>query len=43
VYIQSAKLNGKEYPYCHIDHAQILAGGVLELFMGPKPNKNWGI
>lgn len=43
VYIQSAKLNGKAYPYCHIDHAQILAGGVLELFMGPKPNKNWGI
>jgi predicted alpha-1,2-mannosidase len=43
VYIQSAKLNGATYPYCHIDHAQVLAGGVLELFMGPKPNKNWGI
>jgi predicted alpha-1,2-mannosidase len=43
IYIQSATLNGKPYPYCHIDHAQITAGGILELLMGPRPNKNWGI
>ena len=43
VYIQSATLNGKPYPYCHIDHAQIVSGGVLELIMGPRPNKNWGL
>jgi putative alpha-1,2-mannosidase len=43
VYIQSATLNGKPYPYCHIDHAQVTAGGILELIMGPQPNKNWGI
>jgi predicted alpha-1,2-mannosidase len=43
VYIQSATLNGAPYPYCHIDHAQIMAGGVLELTMGPRPNKNWGL
>jgi predicted alpha-1,2-mannosidase len=43
VYIQSATLNGKPYPYCHIDHAQIVSGGVLELHMGPAPNKKWGI
>jgi len=43
VYIQSAKLNGQPYPYCHIDHAQIAAGGTLELTMGPRPNKNWGL
>ncbi|TDW96326.1 GH92 family glycosyl hydrolase [Dinghuibacter silviterrae] len=42
VYIQSATLNGQPYPYCHIDHAQLLAGGVLELQMGPSPNKKWG-
>ena len=38
IYIQSAMLNGKPYPYCHIDHGQIMAGGTLELVMGPKPN-----
>ena len=43
VYIQGATLNGRPYPYCHIDHAQIAAGGVLELTMGPRPNKNWGL
>jgi predicted alpha-1,2-mannosidase len=43
VYIQSARLNGKPYPYCHIDHADIISGGVLELDMGPEPNKKWGI
>jgi predicted alpha-1,2-mannosidase len=43
VYIQSAKLNGKTYNKCHIDHQQIINGGTLELVMGPQPNKNWGI
>ena len=43
VYIQSATLNGKPYPFCHIDHAQVVSGGVLELQMGPRPNKKWGI
>ncbi|HEV2479109.1 MAG TPA: GH92 family glycosyl hydrolase [Puia sp.] len=43
VYIQNATLNGRPYPYCHIDHAQIAAGGTLELTMGPRPNKNWGL
>lgn len=42
IYIQSARLNGKAYDKCHIDHKTIAAGGVLELKMGPKPNKNWG-
>ncbi len=43
VYIQGALLNGEPYRYCHIDHAQIAAGGILELTMGPLPNKNWGL
>ena len=43
VYIQSATFNGRPYPYCHIDHAQIAAGGTLELTMGPRPNKKWGL
>lgn len=41
-YIQSATLNGKDYPYSTIRHADIMAGGELKLKMGDKP-KNWGI
>ncbi len=43
VYIQSAKLNGKVYTKCWIDHADVMRGGVLELVMGKEPNKEWGI
>lgn len=42
IYIQSAKLNGKPYPYCFINHTDLMNGGVLELKMGSKPNKKWG-
>jgi predicted alpha-1,2-mannosidase len=42
VYIMRAWLNGKEYKKCWIDHADIVAGGVLELQMGAQPNTNWG-
>jgi predicted alpha-1,2-mannosidase len=42
IYIQSARLNGKPYPYCFISHTAIAEGGVLELQMGSQPNKNWG-
>jgi len=43
IYIQSAKLNGMAYDHCYIDYKDITAGGKLELTMGPKANKNWGI
>jgi predicted alpha-1,2-mannosidase len=42
IYIQSAKLNGEPYPYSFIDHAVLLKGGVLELYMGIFPNPEWG-
>lgn len=42
-YIQGAKLNGKPYRHAYIMHADIAAGGKLELEMGAQPNKNWGI
>jgi predicted alpha-1,2-mannosidase len=42
-YIQSAKLNGKPYNKCWITHNDIITGSTLELVMGDKPNKNWGI
>ena len=42
MYIQSAKLNGKEYNRSWITHNDIIRGGVLELVMGDMPNKAWG-
>lgn len=42
VYIKSAKLNGKDYPYSTIRHSDIIAGGELVLKMGPAPSKTWG-
>ena len=43
VYIQRALLNGEEYNKCHIDYEEIRKGGVLELYMGDKPNEKWGL
>lgn len=42
-YIQSAKLNGKELDQPWFNHNDIANGGVLELVMGSKANKNWGV
>jgi predicted alpha-1,2-mannosidase len=37
IYIERAALNGKPHGRHYITHAQIAAGGVLELWMSPKP------
>lgn len=42
-YVQSAKLNGKVLNQPWFDHSEIASGGILELEMGPKANKEWGI
>lgn len=42
IYIQSAKLNDKEYSKSYITHKDITEGGTLEFTMGNQPNKNWG-
>lgn len=42
-YIQSAKLNGKELNQPWFNHSDIATGGVLELVMGNKANREWGI
>lgn len=42
-YIQSAKFNGKVLNTPWFTHDQLVAGGKLELEMGPKPNKTWGV
>ncbi|WPU94748.1 GH92 family glycosyl hydrolase [Mucilaginibacter sabulilitoris] len=42
-YIQRASLNGKPLNSTWFTHAQLAAGGTLELVMGPTPNKQWGV
>ncbi len=42
-YIQSAKFNGKVLNTPSFTHDELMNGGKLELEMGPKPNKKWGI
>lgn len=42
-YIQSAKMNGRSLNTPWFTHVQLMEGGTLELEMGPKPNKTWGI
>ncbi len=39
IYIRRIRLNGKPYNKCHIDYADIIAGGTVELVMGSKPCK----
>lgn len=42
-YIQSAKLDGQPLNKPWFTHNQLVNGGTLELEMGPKPNKSWGL
>ncbi|WP_107823765.1 GH92 family glycosyl hydrolase [Mangrovibacterium marinum] len=40
-YIQSAKLNGNDFPKAWLEHNDIVVGGTLILEMGPAPS-SWG-
>lgn len=40
-YIQSAKLNGKEWNKSWFSHEDLVQGGMLEFTMGKYPNKQW--
>lgn len=42
VYIQRARLNGRELKTFWFPHEEFARGGLLELWMGPEPNKRWG-
>jgi predicted alpha-1,2-mannosidase len=42
MYIQSAVLNGRPYANSYLLHRDIVAGGTLELTMGPQPNRSFG-
>ena len=41
VYIQSARLDGKELNRAWLTYREITGGGTLELVMGPEPNRHW--
>ncbi len=41
-YIQSAELNGIDYPKAWIEHKDIVNGGTLILKMGSTPSEKWG-
>ena len=41
IYVQSARLNGKPLTKPFISYQDIMAGGTLELQMGPEPS-DWG-
>jgi len=43
IYVQKVKLNGVGYNKTYITHKNIMNGGTLEFFMGPEPNKEWGV
>ncbi|MBR7003569.1 MAG: GH92 family glycosyl hydrolase [Bacteroidales bacterium] len=43
IYVQSARLNGKEWNSFKFPASELLGGGTLELEMGPEPNKEWGL
>jgi putative alpha-1,2-mannosidase len=42
VYIQKAKLNGQALDTFWFPHKDFAKGGLLELWLGPEPNKAWG-
>jgi len=43
VYVKKVRLNDLEYKKNYITHKNIMMGGKLEFFMGPEPNKKWGV
>lgn len=42
IYIQRLELNGKPYRNSYLLHRDILKGGILRMFMGSKPNRDFG-
>lgn len=42
IYIQRITLNGKPYQKSSIEHSDIMQGGVLKIWMGNKPNFDFG-
>lgn len=43
MYIQKAALNGEPLENCWFYHSDFAKGGLLEIWLGPQPNKKWGV
>lgn len=43
MYIQKAQLNQKPLNQFWFHHSDFAKGGILELWLGSKPNKQWGV
>ena len=43
IFIQSIKLNDKNYSKSYLTHADIMNGSKMEITMGKHPNNNWGV
>jgi putative alpha-1,2-mannosidase len=42
LYVQSARVNGKQWNTPFLPYDELKKGGTLEFVMGPQPNKQWG-
>lgn len=42
IYIQSVKVNGKNYTKNYLEHNELLKGGIIDIVMGDQPNKSRG-
>lgn len=43
LYVQSVRLNGKEWNSIYLPYAELKKGGTLTFTMGPTPSKTWGM
>jgi predicted alpha-1,2-mannosidase len=43
IYVQSVKLNGKDWNSPFLPYGELKNGGKIEFVMGPQPNKSWGV
>jgi predicted alpha-1,2-mannosidase len=43
MYIQNTTLNGSKWDKYWISHNDFVKGGKLKIFLGPLPNKKWGV
>ena len=42
IYVQSLRVNGKNWDSTFLPYNEVKDGGTLEFVMGPQPNKEWG-
>ena len=42
IYVQSVRVNGKDWGSPFLPYLELKDGGALEFSMGPQPNKEWG-